>query len=374
MHLLLVIGSLGGGGAERVITRLAEAWVASGVMVTVATFDRPDGDFYPLASGVVRRSMPLQPRGMTSYLHHAIARSLWLRTVMREESPQAVICFTDRTNVVSLLAALGLGIPVLVSERTDPEMYSPGRLWAGMRRLVYSSAAMIVVQTQKVRLWSERLFPRTRTCVIPNPAPVNLPAIRRVSNSTIIAIGRLVPEKGFDVLIDALALIADRHPTWKLRILGEGPHRTSLEQQIEGLGLSGRVELPGRCHDVLEQLAETEVFVLSSRFEGFPNALVEAMACGRAVVSTQCSGSSDLIEPGRNGLLVPVGDSVALAQSMEELLLDPLLRSRLGQAAAEIRSQLSMARVLQMWNNALTECGCSMAAPSVATERAARAA
>ncbi len=361
MHLLLVISSLGCGGAERVITRLAEAWVASGVQVTLATFDRPEGDFCPLVPGIHRRSMPEERQRAKQYIPGPMARCQWLRAVMRESSPQAIISFVDRTNVVTLLASRGLKIPVLVSERTDPEMYSPGRIWELLRRVLYPSAAAIVVQTQKVRQWSERLFPRTRSRVIPNPVPVGLPSVSGATISKILAVGRLGSEKGFDVLIQAFAQIAERHPTWQLRILGDGPLRTPLEQQIEALGLTGRVELPGRCRDVLEQLSEAGMFVLSSRFEGFPNALVEAMACGRAVISTNCpSGPSDLIETGRNGVLVPVDDAQALAVNMEQLLVDPRARTRLGQAASEIRDQLSMTRVLQLWNDTLTQCGCSM--------------
>ncbi len=375
MHLLLVISSLGGGGAERVIVRLAEAWTAHGVHVTVATFAPSESDFYPLPPGVARRSMPDDARGVRSLWPGPIARVRWLRTVMREVAPHAVISFTDRTNVVALLASRGWGLPVLVSERIDPEMYSPGRLWAVLRRMVYPLATTIVVQTRKIQRWSERLFPRVRTRVIPNPAPVELPPFSGTTQPTILAVGRFGPQKGFDVLIDAFAQIAPRHPEWQLRILGDGELRPQLEQQIERQCLAGRVELPGRCHNVLEQLAAAGLFVLSSRFEGFPNVLVEAMACGRAVVSTNCSsGPADLIEPGQNGILVPVDDAAALAAAMEELIDDPLLRAKLGHSAAEIRERLSMATILQMWNNALAESGCRLPESSESTSQVSRAA
>ncbi len=374
MHLLLVISSLGCGGAERVITRLAEAWVASGVQITLATFDRPEGDFYPLVPGIRRRSMPEERQRAKQYIPGPMARCQWLRAVMRESSPQAVISFVDRTNVVTLLASRGLKIPVIVSERIDPEHYSPGRHWEILRRLIYPAADAIVVQTRKVGVWSNRLFPRTHTCVISNPIPSVLPPIPATTTSSkILAVGRLESQKGFDVLIQAFAQIAERHPTWQLRILGDGPLRTSLEQQIEALGLTGRVELPGRCRDVLEQLSEAGLFVLSSRFEGFPNALVEAMACGRAVISTNCpSGPSDLIETGRNGVLVPVDDAQTLAVNMEQLLVDPQARTRLGQAASEIRDQLSMTRVLQLWNAVLVQCGCPIQVQPNSADRETR--
>ena len=126
---------------------------------------------------------------------------------------------------------------------------------------------------------------------------------------------------------------------------------------------------------MLEQLAGAGMFVLSSRFEGFPNALVEAMACGRAVISTNCSsGPQDLIEMGRNGLLVPADNADQLALRMEQLILDPRLRSQLGNAALKIRADLSMGKVLWMWNSELTRCGCPVVERGEMLESTSRAA
>ncbi len=369
MHLLLVISSFGGGGAERVLARLAEAWIASGVLVTLATFDGRTGDFYTLSGSIQRRSLRDETGSRRSLWPGPVVRALWLRSVIRESRPDAVISFTDRTCVVTLIASLGLKTPVIASERTDPEMYSPGRIWELLRRMIYPSAAAIVVQTEKVCGWSKRLFPRARTRVIPNPVPSDVVRVAGPSRATILAVGRLGPEKGFDSLLVAFSKIASRHPSWTLRILGEGPERPRLEQLASELGLRDRVEMPGRRHDVMQQLSEAGVFVLASRFEGFPNALVEAMASGLAVVSTDCaSGPSELIEQGRNGILVPVDDADALASALERLLLDPDLRSRLGQSALHLRDRLSMGAVLQMWNDLLVECGCQLPVPNVRVE------
>lgn len=366
MHLLLVISSFGGGGAERVLARLAEAWIASGVRVTLATFEGRAGDFYKINDDSQRRSYDDERGTRRSIWPGPLARSLWLRSVIRDAAPDAVISFTDRTCVVTLLASLRLRIPVIVSERTDPEMYSPGRVWELLRRLLYPSAAAIVVQTNQVRLWSRRCFPRVLTRVIPNPVPCDVVYSTRPPRTTILAIGRLGIEKGFDTLLVAFSRIADRHPHWHLKILGEGQERSRLEQLVTELGIADRVEMPGRRHDVMQQLAEAGVFVLASRFEGFPNALVEAMASGRAVISTNCpSGPSELIEQGQNGILVPVDDVTSMASALERLILDPDLRIRLGQAAVSIRTRLSIESVLGMWNELLSVCGCQMTDGSV---------
>ncbi len=361
MRVLLVISSLGGGGAERVMSRLAEAWAASGVHVTLATFDGRAGDFYRLGTDVHRRSLRDERGPDRTFWPGIVVRTRWLQSVIHDTQPSAIVSFTDRTNVVALLATRGTGLPVIVSERIDPSMHNPGRVWSWMRRLVYPRASAIVVQTEAVARWSGRHFPATCTRVISNPAPEHVPPWTGLGLDEIVAVGRLNSQKGFDVLIDAFSRIHQRHPHWRLRILGEGEERPRLEQQVLKRGLTQRVELAGRCSDALEQIARAGIFVLSSRYEGFPNVLVEAMACGRPVISTDCrSGPADMIDPGRNGWLVPVGDTGALAQALDRLISAPEERLRMGRAATELRTQLSMGTVLAQWNAVLAECGCSV--------------
>ncbi len=369
MHLLLVISSLGGGGAERVMTRLAEAWVTTGTRVTLATFDGHSGDFYPLSPGITRRSLTDERAGQRDLLPGPLRRIRWLRSVIRDAAPDAIISFTDRTNVVTLLAAKGLRIPVIVSERIDPEMYDPGRVWSVARQVVYPSASAIVVQTRGIAQWAQCHFPRTRTVVIPNPAPENVPWGSSEERQEIIAVGRLTPQKGFDVLIEAFARIESAWPAWRLRILGEGEDRSKLEGLIAPRKLTTRIELAGRQSNAIDQIAGASIFVLSSRYEGFPNVLVEALATGRAVVATDCrSGPSDLIEDGVNGLLVPPEDPAALARGLERLMADAALRRRLGAAALAIRDHLSIGAILQQWNDLLSHDPPEVSLPAVNPE------
>ncbi len=226
MHLLLVISSLGGGGAERVMSLLANGWAASGVQVTLATFESTSGDFYPVEGSITRRSFQDESSNHRTILHSSIRRTHWLRKVMQQVRPKTVISFTDRTNVLTLLAAQGLDIPVIVSERVDPSMYDPGRVWRIGRRLTYPSATAIVVQTGEIEQWARLHFPRTRSVIIPNPAPVSVPPGDRTPIPQIIAAGRLTRQKGFDLLLDAFSHVASRWPEWNLKILArERPDR-----------------------------------------------------------------------------------------------------------------------------------------------------
>jgi glycosyltransferase involved in cell wall biosynthesis len=192
--------------------------------------------------------------------------------------------------------------------------------------------------------------------VVPNPVDVEalgtdgareLPIAPR----TLVAMGRLARQKGFDVLLDAFARCAPAHPEWKLLILGEGEERTRLEAQVRALGLDGRVQLPGRVQRPGAILRRAELFVLPSRWEGFPNALLEAMACGVAAIAADCpSGPRDIVRPGVDGVLVPPEDPAALAAALDRLLTDGEERRRLAARAPEVRERFGLPQVMARWD------------------------
>jgi len=359
MRICCVIASLGSGGAERVLLELCSAWQARGDEVTLLTLDDGRADFYAVPTGVKRRPLDLASRSMSASdaVRTNIMRVSVLRGAFREAAPDAIVSFTDRTNVLALLSASGLGIPVVVSERIDPRRHHIGRAWSLLRRMTYPSAAGVVVQTEAVREWAEDVVSPSRVAVIPNPLrPVAAPALPAgARDSRVTAMGRLVPQKGFDVLIRAFATLADEFPDWQLTILGEGPERPALESLTQSLGLTGRVEMQGRTSDPDAFLASTAVFALPSRYEGFPNALLEAMANGCACVSTRCdSGPSDLITDGENGRLVAVDDVMQFAEALGTLMSDANVRSQLGQQARKSVRRFSLDTVVSAWDQVLS--------------------
>ena len=356
MRIGCVIASLGSGGAERVMLSLCTAWAARGDLVTLFTFDDGRQDFHAVPAGVRRIALDIAGQSTSSLgaIRANIARLRTLRQALRNVPLDVIVSFTDRTNVSTLLAARGLGIPVIISERIDPRRHAIGTAWAALRRVVYRRATALVVQTERVRSWAETHVSPTRVHVIGNPlrevAAPSLDAGARAT--TIAAVGRLVPQKGFDTLLRAFELVHRTHPTWRLVIIGEGPLRTSLEAQVQELDLGTVVSLPGRSITVDRVLAESAVFVLSSRYEGFPNVLLEAMVCGCACVATDCdSGPSDLLQHDALGLLVPVDDAIALADAITRVLDDAAYRSRLGEAARASTQRFAPARVLRAWDD-----------------------
>jgi len=169
---------------------------------------------------------------------------------------------------------------------------------------------------------------------------------------SVIGAGRLVHQKGFDALVRAFARVAPDQPDWDLVIVGEGPLRAALLSLARELGIGDRLSLPGVVPDLARRMASGGLFVLSSRYEGFPNVLLEAMSCGMAVVSTDCpSGPSEIVRDGHDGVLVPVDDVSAMARVMARLMADGPERSRLGGNALEVRERFSMASVMARWDH-----------------------
>lgn len=353
MKILFFISSLQCGGAEHVAATLCNRWASTGQDVTLATFD--DGSappFFPLDERV--RHLPLGLRKASTGLLDAslanLRRAPQITRAIEEVGPDRIVSFIEATNVLVLLAARRTAIPVVVAERIDPARHRLRAPWRILRRLTYGRAARIVVQTDA----AAGFFPaawRSRIAVIPNPVPEPHDRSHVAGDGNrLVAMGRLEPQKGFDLLIRAFATIAEDRPSWTLTIYGEGQERVALADAIEDGALVGRVVLAGRAADAAEAFRRADLFVLSSRYEGFPNALCEAMAAGVPAVAFDCrSGPREIVRDGVDGILVPDGDVSALAAGLLRLTGDDDLRRMLGARAAEITERFSVDRIAVLW-------------------------
>jgi GalNAc-alpha-(1->4)-GalNAc-alpha-(1->3)-diNAcBac-PP-undecaprenol alpha-1,4-N-acetyl-D-galactosaminyltransferase len=354
--VLLVIANLGGGGAERAMAQLADALVDDGVEVHLITWAGSwAGDFYRVDSRVRRHKLSLvTPRaGLVSRLIAGLRVISALRLLIRDIAPECVLSFIDASNVLTLTAAAGLSVRVVVSERIDPRANNTlGPGWAFARWLIYRRADLVVAQTNAVASWMTRHW-RVRATVIPNFLR-SLPDPMVERQLCLVSIGRLVPQKAFDVSIRAFARIAQRYPDWRYAILGDGPLLEEWSTLSRRLGVSDRVRFVGLVNSVEQWLASASIAVQPSRFEGFPNAVMEAMAMGVATISTDCpSGPADLIEHMHNGILVPVGDEEGLSLAMDRLMSNAALRRSLALQAMSVRETLSRRIIMEKWQSAL---------------------
>jgi len=371
-RVLMVISSLRAGGAERVLSRMANYWAERDWPVALVTLEPTSADFYSVSSSV--RRIGLNASGVST----SIWRALWsnrhriqlIRDAIREWRPDVVISFMVPTTIITLLAARTEHVPVIVSERTDPSRAPLARVWAALRRFTYPWAVAVVVQTPEVERWADAFLRKERVHVIPNPIaappgrddtnePITmLPAVDRRTGTGVrhvVAMGRMDANKGFDQLIRAFAQCRASRPDWQLTILGDGEQRPRLEALATSLGVRSHVHLPGTVADPTPTLRGGDMFVLSSRYEGFPNALLEAMAIGLPVIATGSRGSSHIVRNDVDGVLVPVRDVAELATAMAALMDDEPRRQRLGRRAMEVTERFNVERIMATWESVVDE-------------------
>ena len=362
-RLTLVIHSLAQGGAERDMAHLARCWSGRGDDVALVTLDSVANDSFPLADGVTRTGLGLvgHSRNVFEAFANNRRRIAALHDVLQQRSPQTIVSFIDRMNVMTLKAAAGLGDPVIISERIDPRHHEPGRIWRWLRRRTYPDCTAQVVLTHSVRDWCRRLAPARPVHVIPNPArrpetgsSPEAPSWAVDDRRILLGMGRLHPQKGFDRLLPGFARLRESHPGWHLVLLGEGDERTGLETRIRELGLEDHVTLPGWVADVENAFSRSELFVLPSRYEGFGNVVAEALACGVPVVTLDCpSGPGEIVRNEVDGLVVPAEDLPGLEQALDRLMGDTELRTRFAARGPEVLERFSEQKFLDQWDAVL---------------------
>jgi glycosyltransferase involved in cell wall biosynthesis len=345
VKLVCIIHSLDGGGAERVMAALCSRLAVRGHQVTLITLDDGTHDRHPVDPAVQRRYLKVMKtsQGLREGLANTVWRLRKIRQAVVTSAPEVVLSFCDQTNILALLAGLGSGIPIVVSERSDPEQQRLHPVWERLRTLAYRRAARIVALTETSARYLRSRF-RVPVVVIPSavdPPPIHSDRTRASKTQRIIAIGRLEHEKGFDRLIQAFAELPDRAGQWSLQILGEGSQREVLQQQIESLGLSKRIGMPGWIQPIWEELSVATFFVLPSRHEGFPSALMEAMAAGVPSLAVDCeSGPRVVLADPTWGLLVP-NETAAIRDGMLRMIDDAEFRESLGRSGKQVAERFN---------------------------------
>lgn len=352
MKIVLTIGGLVYGGAERVMSNLANSFAESGHETTLITIHSKD-PAYQLNENITFIN-GLNWKGKLSFF--SVCKEY--RNLIKKTKPDVILTFLTQVNEFVLFSTLGMSVPVIVSERNDPAHSAPSRFRRVVRRLLYPYADGVVFQTEDAKNYFNGMKIKSSK-IIQNPIFISPEELtnNNAAEKMIITAGRLTEAKNQKLLIDAFADIADAYPEYKLVIYGEGNLRSELESRVEEYGLENRITLPGNTDKLHHYMKHSEIFVLSSNYEGMPNVLMEAMSCGMACISTDCpcGGPRFLIEDGKNGLLVPVGDEESLSGALEKLLNCNELRYDIGINAKKIYDNLNPEIICKKWENYLFE-------------------
>ena len=365
MKILFVAPSLHGGGAERVLVNLVRYFSECGFAIQLATFD---------SRGTFRNELPdsITLHDLNLPNHRDPRRILRVADLIRKAKPEVVLSIMRNTNLVSILAReiAGASPAMVISEHSNPvasfEWFGGGWYKGLGIRLLYPRADAVVAVSEGVasvlkERWS---VPADKIHVIRNPVdidrierlsrePVPHPWFSDLGTPVIIGVGRLHALKDFALLLRAFERIRRKRHA-RLVILGEGPERAELERKADELGIQDDLLMPGFQSNPFAWLARSSVFVLSSRYEGLSNVIIEAMASGCPVVSTDCPfGPGEIIQDGVSGLLVPVGDEQALEQAIERVLDDSHLRDDLIEGGRKRAQDFSIERVGQSYENLL---------------------
>ncbi len=360
MRILCVISALTQGGAEKVMVELSGRWAREHT-VDLLTFYPPAYDFFCPDPGVRRGDLGLGRRRFWD-LAAQFRLLAGIRRRAVEFKPDAVVSFVAKTNVYVLAALSGTGFPVVACEHSiidRKDIPLPVRL---LRRFLYPRAYRVGVLTESAGKELVRCCPGVadeRIAVLPNAifpaAPVD-PVVRQRTREAYgipqdafwaISLGRFHPVKRFDLLIDAAARPESQGISYT--VFGGGALRDELLRDLARSPASSRLSFPGPVASSAEVLSAADLFVSTSVFEGFPMAVAEALAAGLPVVAFDVPGVRDVVRDGVNGLLVPFGDSAALAEAIARLRDDAPLRERLGRAAAGIAETYSPENIDKIW-------------------------
>lgn len=356
MHVAMLIGALTRGGAEHVLVNLADYLIGQGHQVTVVTQYQKENE-YPLNINARRVISDISEDETTnSRIINFVHRYCKLRKIWKREKPDVILSFIGKNNIMAIITSVGLPVSTVVSVRGEPreEYYSKAlRLIA---KSLFCFADGIILQTENSRSFFPSVV-RKRAVILKNPIHPSFfrDPYEGEREKIITAVGRVDENKNHRMLILAFEQIAEKFPEYKLIIYGDGDKREELQSLVKEIGMEDRISLPGRIENVVEAIYKTGVFVLSSNTEGMPNTLIEAMALGLTVVSTDCpcGGPAELIDHGENGFLTPVGDVELMKENLQIAINNLQKSNEMGNKARITCEIYRPEKVLPEWEKYL---------------------
>lgn len=356
MKIMFYTSSMGKGGAERVISVLANELIKDNeVCIVVNTLKNMA---YELNQKI--KSLELDDQYNNSNIYRNIKRIITTKKIINKEKPDIIISFLPMPSYrILMLKRMLKNIPIIISDRNDPKEEYKTLINKILMTILYKRADGFVFQTKEQKeYFSEKI--QEKSIIIPNPIKdefLEETSEEIEKDKTIITVGRLVEQKNQKMLIKAFHNICDKYKDYKLKIFGDGPLKDELQKYIDTLKMNGKIELCGTSDNIKKELQKAELFILSSNYEGMPNALIEAMAVGLSCISTDCpcGGPRELIENKKNGILIPVNSEKDLILAIEEVLNNKSYSNELGKNAELIKEELNTKKVVTKWNNYILE-------------------
>ena len=350
LKILFLITGLQSGGAERVMANLSNEFVKNGHKVRIVVMKRAVTDYelderveFAGADAVGTNGRKSIIKGFKFYIKE-----------VRGYKPDIIISFLPKTNITAVIGKLLFfkNIPVITCERANPA--SRKGVVRFLNDKLFVRADGCGFQTKEARDYYN-INSKEKTAILKNPISEDFCVDRfnGVRKREIVTAGRLYEQKNHKLLIKAFSRISDKYDDYKLIIYGEGPLKESLEKLSSELGIEKRVVFPGRKNNINKIIYSSYLFVLSSDFEGMPNSLLEAMSLGLPVIATDCppGGAGEIIDDNVNGILVPVGDDVKMAEAMDKILSDNEFANKLGQNAHKIYKEFESDTVAKDWED-----------------------
>ncbi|RHV51685.1 glycosyltransferase family 4 protein [Lachnospiraceae bacterium OM04-12BH] len=349
MKIMFIIPRMVGGGAERVISVLANEFVNRKIGVKILMTSGSDMA-YKLDDRIEVIQIGERSGGS---LWKRIIRIIRMRKVFRNNPGDILVAFEPTTAFFACLAKMGLKRKLVSSERNDPKSFENGKI----REYAYRHSDKVVFQTKDAMMY----FPediQKKGIIIANPITENLPEVYTGKRKhTVVAAGRLVEQKNHVNLFYAFRDFLHHYPDYVLHLYGQGELEQDLRELAEKLNIKESVIFEGFHENILNEIKDAGMYVLSSDYEGISNSLLEAMAMGMPVISTDCpsGGSKMCIQNGVNGILVPVAQSGALAAAMEKIASSEDFAIQIGKEATKVRDRFSMQNIVEQWIELLTE-------------------
>lgn len=354
MNIVIFTMSLDKGGAERVITNLCNQYLIAEHDVTIITCLKSSSQ-YPLDKQIQHLCVDRLPEEKEqNKIVRFIRRRKRLKQILDALLIDVMLSILPEPSFLALSLKKYYSFPMIVSVRSDPTMEYGFLPYYLIMRILYPKADGLIMQTKEAKSYFPQAVQK-KTVIIPNP--INMEAVRKPfkgkRRDEIVAVGRLIEEKNYPLLIRVYQKVRKQFPEYKLIIYGEGELREELKKLIKALKLEGKVILAGQKDDIFEQIYESSLFVMTSNHEGMPNALMEAMALGLPVISTDCScgGPRFLIENQKNGILVEPNNEKALEKAMVQILSDKAFAEQLGEQASYISERLNPQKIYQKWGD-----------------------